>query len=169
MPTAIASRSIAASPADVWAVVGDPHHLPRWWPRVTRVEGVQDGAFTEVLAGRSGKVMRADFEIVEASPPRRVVWSQLVRGTPFEKVLLSAVTQIDLGGSAAATEVGAAATEVRIELRQELPGPWGSRAGGSRRGRVFGVARFGAPLVKRAATATLQQALDGLERVFGDA
>ncbi|HEX5308279.1 MAG TPA: SRPBCC domain-containing protein [Solirubrobacteraceae bacterium] len=165
MPTAVVSRSIAASPPQLWRVVGDPHHLPRWWPRVTRVEGVQGDAFTEVLAGRSGKVVRADFEIVDAAPPRRVVWSQQVQGTPFEKVLLSAVTQIDLDDAGSATEV-------RIELRQELPGLWGgsvSGVGGVRRGRMFGVARFGSPLVNRAATATLQQALDGLARVFGDA
>lgn len=157
MPTAVASRTLAASPAEVWAVVGDPHHLPRWWPRVTRVEGVQQDAFTEVLAGSSGKVVRADFEVVESSPPRRAVWSQLVEGTPFEKVLISAVTQVDLSSEGMGTAV-------RIELRQELPGPLGGGRGGWR----FGVARFGAPLVKRAARSTLEQALDGLARVFGD-
>ena len=34
---------------DVWQVVRDPYHLPRWWPRVQRVEGVTDEHFTEVL------------------------------------------------------------------------------------------------------------------------
>lgn len=161
MPTAVASRTVAASPQAVWALVGDPHHLPRWWPRVTRVEGVQDDAFTEVLAGRSGKVVRADFEVLEAVPPRRAVWSQLVQGTPFEKVLLSAVTQIELSAEGAGTEV-------TIELRQQLPAPWGG--GGTPLGGVgLGVARLGSPLVKRAAKATLEQALDGLARVFGDA
>lgn len=163
MPTAVASRTIAAAPRDVWEVVGDPHHLPRWWPRVTRVEGVEGDAFTEVLAGRSGKVVRADFSVLESSPQRRAVWSQLVEGTPFEKVLISAVTKIDL----AAVE-GEAGTEVRIELRQELPGPLGGPRGGPLSGLRLGVARFGSPLVKRAATATLHEALDGLARVLGD-
>jgi uncharacterized protein YndB with AHSA1/START domain len=168
MPTVAASRTIAASPQAVWDVVGDPHHLPRWWPRVTRVEGVQDNAFTEVLTGRKGKVVRADFEVVEAAAGRRVVWSQQVRGTPFEGVLRSAVTQIDLAPAGTA-----AATEVRIELRQELPGPLGGSGGGDGggglpSGRTFGLARFGSPLVKRAAARTVEQALDGLVRVFGD-
>jgi hypothetical protein len=111
-----------------------------------------------VLSGRKGKVVRADFEVLEASPPRRAVWSQLVAGTPFEKVLVSAMTQIDLSAE------GGDATEVRIELRQELSGPLGGRRGGWR----FGLARFGSPLVKRAAARTVEQALEGLVRVFGD-
>jgi uncharacterized protein YndB with AHSA1/START domain len=178
MPTVAASRTIAASPQAVWEVVGDPHHLPRWWPRVTRVEGVtltgtgDCDAFTEVLIGRKGKVVRADFEVLEQVAGRRVVWSQLVQDTPFEGVLRSAVTQIDLSPAQAGA---AAATEVRIELRQELPGPLGggagrgSAGGGLLPGRAFGLARFGSPLVKRAAARTVEQALEGLVRVFGDA
>lgn len=165
MPTAVASRTIAASPREVWALVGDPYHLPRWWPRVTRVEGVHDNAFTEVLAGRAGKVVRADFSVLEATPERRAVWSQLVEGTPFENVLRSAVTQIDLTPIA---DGGGARTEVRIELRQELPGPWGGGGGGLLAGWIRGVTRFGGPLVRRAAAATLRQALEGLARTLGD-
>lgn len=168
MPTVAASRTIAASPEAVWGLVGDPHHLPRWWPRVTRVEGVTPAqahrpeAFTEVLAGARGKVVRADFTVIETTPARRASWSQEVEGTPFEGVLRSAVTQIDL------TPVRSGeATEVRIELRQELPGPLGGARGGLS-GRMLGIARFGSPLVKRAAAATVEQALDGLVRVLGD-
>jgi uncharacterized protein YndB with AHSA1/START domain len=163
MPTAAASRTIAASPEDVWGVVGDPHHLPRWWPRVTRVEGVREDAFTQVLTGRKGKVVRADFTVVESRPEQRVVWSQEVEGTPFEGVLRSAVTQIDLKPAADRLGTG---TEVRIELRQEMPAPLGGGAGISR--AVLGISRFGSPLVKRAAAATIEQALDGLAQVFGD-
>jgi len=167
MPTAAASRTIAASPEAVWDVVGDPHHLPRWWPRVTRVEGVtlpdagDSGAFTEVLTGRKGKVVRADFTIVESRPGLLMVFSQDVEGTPFEGVLRSAVTRIDLTPVA-----DGAGTEVRIELRQEMPAPLGGGAGLSR--AVLGISRFGSPLVKRAAAATVEQALDGLAQVFGD-
>jgi len=166
VPTAAASRTIVASPQAVWDVVGDPHHLPRWWPRVTRVEGVEDGAFTEVLAGRKGKVVRADFKLVQASPPQRVVWSQRLQGTPFEGVLASAVTQIDL----APRQDGAdRLTDVRIELRQELPKPLRARSGGGMLSGVLrGVPLFGGPIVQRAAARTLEQALDGLTQVFGD-
>ena len=163
MPTAAASRTIAASPEAVWDVVGDPHHLPRWWPRVTRVEGVQAQAFTEVLTGRKGKVVRADFTVVESRPQQLVVWSQEVEGTPFEGVLRSAVTQIELKPVADGAGWG---TEVKIELRQQMPAPLGGGAGLSR--AVLGISRFGSPLVKRAATTTVEQALAGLALALGD-
>lgn len=166
MPTVAARRTIAASPETVWGVVGDPHHLPRWWPRVTRVEGVEDGAFTEVLTGRKGKVVRADFTVLESQPGLRMVWSQEVEGTPFEGVLRSAVTQIDLKP---VSDRAGSGTEVRIELSQEMPAALGGGGGGRLLGvRVHGISRFGSPLVKRAAAATVEQALDGLVRVFGD-
>lgn len=157
MPTVAATRVIAAAPEAVWGVVGDPHHLPRWWPRVARVEGVDEAGFTEVLSGKKGKVVRADFDLLESSAGRRVSWEQRVAGTPFESVLRSAVTTVEL----APIDGGAAArTSVRIELSQEL-------AGGIVSWRL-GVPRFGSPLVKRAAVSTLDEALDGLARVFGD-
>jgi uncharacterized protein YndB with AHSA1/START domain len=159
VPTVAAKRTIGAAPAPVWDVVGDPHHLPRWWPRVLRVEGVEERAFTEVLTGKRGKLVRADFDVLEANAGRRVVWAQHVGGTPFEGVLRSAVTAIDIFPAA-----GGAATDVRIELRQELAGGMGGRASW----RMLSVGPFGAPLVKRAAAGTLEQALDGLQRVFGD-
>ena len=52
MPTARVSRTIAAPPEQLWRILSDPYHLPRWWPRVTRVEDVADGAFTEVMKTR---------------------------------------------------------------------------------------------------------------------
>jgi uncharacterized protein YndB with AHSA1/START domain len=151
MPTVAASRTIAASPDAVWEMVGDPHHLPRWWPRVERVEGVEDQTFTEVLAGKNGKTVRADFALVEEVPERRLLWAQQLEGTPFSRMLRSAETEIALtervdGGAEAVTEV-------TIELRQELRGI---------------LPRLGARLIKRAASATIEEALEGLERVFGD-
>ena len=64
MPTARASRTIAAPPEQLWRILSDPYHLPRWWPRVTRVEDVVEGAFTEVMKTRRGKTVRADFDLV---------------------------------------------------------------------------------------------------------
>src|ERR687894_335749 len=40
MPTAKRAATVAAPPQEVWEVVSDPHHLPRWWPGVQRVEEV---------------------------------------------------------------------------------------------------------------------------------
>src|SRR5919112_1578797 len=34
------TREIAAPVGAVWDLVSDPHSLPRWWPKVMRVEDV---------------------------------------------------------------------------------------------------------------------------------
>lgn len=125
-------------------MVSDPHHLPRWWPRVSRVEAVEGDAFTEVLKTAKGKLVRADFTLVEVDEVgRRLVWSQELEGSPWERLLASAETEVRLmakGGD----------TDVTIELRQALTGFF---------------PRFGGFLVRRAASATLDEALDGLERI----
>jgi|ERR1039458_745560 uncharacterized protein YndB with AHSA1/START domain len=150
MPNASASRTIAAPALQLWEVISDPHHLPRWWPRVTRVEDVEDGAFTEVMKTRKGKLVRADFQLIESDENAHLIrWEQRVQGTPFARVLKSAETELRLQpGSAQATET----TEVTIELRQALNGFF---------------PRFGGYMVRRAARATLDEALDGLERIGG--
>jgi uncharacterized protein YndB with AHSA1/START domain len=156
MPTAQRSRMIAAPVEELWELLCDPHHLPRWWPRVTRVEDVEGGAFTEVMKTSKGKVVRADFELVEADEHGRSLrWRQLVQGTPFGRVLQSAETEVRLAAvspAAGTGSAGVAATEVTIELRQTLTG--------------F-LPRFGGYMVRRAAAATIDEALDGLERISG--
>ena len=126
-------------------MIGDPHHLPRWWPRVNRVEDVDGDAFTEVMTTAKGKVVRADFQLVQVEEATRLRWEQRVQGTPFANLLKSATTEVQL------TPAGAV-TEVTIELRQALNG-------------VF--SRVGAYMVNRAAARTLEGALDGLERISG--
>ena len=86
MPTASASRRIPAPAEELWRIVSDPYHLPRWWPRVTRVEAVTEEHFTEVLATQDGRSLRADFRVVESRAPERRVWEQELEGTPFERV-----------------------------------------------------------------------------------
>ena len=126
-------------------MIGDPHHLPRWWPRVNRVEDVDGDAFTEVMTTAKGKVVRADFQLVQVEEATRLRWEQRVQGTPFANLLKSASTEVRLMPAGAATEV-------TIELRQTLNGFF---------------ARFGGYMVSRAAAATIEDALDGLERIRG--
>ena len=165
MPTARASRTIALPVQELWELVRDPHHLPRWWPRVTRVEDVADGAFTEVMKTKKGKLVRADFNVVRRDEAAHTLrWEQRVAGTPFARVLAGAQTDVRLepvqtragrafaGGGASASAAGAGATRVTLELRQQLTGFF---------------PRFGVYMVRRAATATLKDALDGLERISG--
>lgn len=167
MPTAQRTRTIAASPRELWDVLGDPHHLPRWWPRVNRVEAVtlkgtgEADAFTEVLMSDKGKIVRADFKLLDTVESRRVVWAQQIENTPFARVLKSAETEIRLDD---ASGIDGPATEVTIELRQELQGFRGS---GALSLRMTGIASFGSPLVRRAAATTIEEALDGLERIVG--
>jgi uncharacterized protein YndB with AHSA1/START domain len=168
MPTTRRSRTIAAPADDLWKVVSDPHHLPRWWPRVTRVEDVQDNAFTEVLTSARGKVVRADYLLRRIEEGRAVVWEQLVEGTPFARVLSSAETELTLEPTDA-REPGRPATTVTIEIRQTLSGGEGRPTALGARSRMFGpmVPKLGGWMVRRAATATVEEALDGLERISG--
>jgi uncharacterized protein YndB with AHSA1/START domain len=146
VPTARRSRIIAASAEELWEVICDPHHLPRWWPRVNRVEDVEDGAFTEVMKTAKGKLVRADFRLVRSDErAHSLAWQQQLEGTPFARLLSSAETQVSL-------EPVAQGTSVTIELRQSLSGFF---------------PRFGGFMVRRAAAATLDEALSGLERISG--
>jgi uncharacterized protein YndB with AHSA1/START domain len=153
LPTARRSRSIPSPVDELWAIVGDPHHLPRWWPRVERVEDVLAGAFTEVMRTGKGRIVRADFELGRRDEQEYTLrWSQRVEGTPFGRVLSAAETQVSLRAQPEEEGSLTRMTEVTIELRQTLTGFF---------------PRFGGFMVRRAAAATLEEALDGLERISG--
>lgn len=145
MPVTSRSRTIAAAPEDVWRVVGDPHHLARWWPRVARVEVVGDGSFTQLLASKNGRLIRADFRIITREAPRHVAWEQEVEGTPFARILAAAHTDIALEPAA-----GTEGTRVTVELRQSLHGFF---------------SRFGGFMVSRATRTLLDEALASLEEI----
>ena len=53
--TVEASGVLLASPADVWKLVGEPYHLPDWWPGYQGVQpdrrGLADGARWEITRG----------------------------------------------------------------------------------------------------------------------
>jgi uncharacterized protein YndB with AHSA1/START domain len=131
---------VAAAPPTVWQTVADPHQLPRWWPRVERVEGVDGRGFTEVLRSDKGAVVRADFRIAVKHKPTAIGWTQDLDGTPFARLLRSSETRITLAAS------GAGATTVELRLDQKL----------------HGVSRLGGFLVRRAARRQLDDALAAL-------
>jgi uncharacterized protein YndB with AHSA1/START domain len=145
VPTVRRSRTLRATPEEVWAIVGDAYHLPRWWPRVTRVESVDDGAFTQVLTTAKGVPVRADFRIVESAAPRVRRWAQQLVGTPFERVLAASEVEVRIERD------GDAATRVAMSLVQ----------------RLRGMAVLGSFLVRRAGRRQLDGALDGLEALVG--
>jgi carbon monoxide dehydrogenase subunit G len=140
--SARASVVVAAPRDNVWAVVGDPHRLPEWWPGVSRVEAVSERGFTAVMPTRSGRGMRLDFRLA-TEPESAVTWELELPGTPFERVLTQWMTNVRL------TQDGPG-TRVEIDERQEL------------RGRL----RLGALLQRRAARRRMREAAAGLRELF---
>src|SRR5919202_4033297 len=138
MPTVARKRTVAGDPDAVWRVVADPYHLPRWWPRVERVEDATPEAWTTVMRSSSGRAVRADYTRTEARRPRRLAWRQEIEETPFERVFAAAATELTLRPDDAGT---------RIELRAVQ--------------RLRGRSRFGGFLARRAARRQLDAALDG--------
>ena len=116
LPTVRRARTLSATPEELWAIVGDAYHLPRWWPRVTRVEGVEGDAFTQVLTTPKGVPVRADFQVVESAAPAVRRWEQQLVNTPFERLLAASSVEIRL------ERAGDAATRVAITLTQRMRG-----------------------------------------------
>jgi uncharacterized protein YndB with AHSA1/START domain len=90
------TRTVPAPVEDVWRVAADPHHLPRWWPLCERVESVDATAWTSVLRSDRGKIVRADYRVVEHDPPRRRAWTLELAGGPFERLLSEHRTELSL-------------------------------------------------------------------------
>ena len=143
MPTTKRSRTVSAPPDAVWRVVGDPSHLPRWWPKVQRVENVREGEFTMVFGTSKGRPVRADYRVTEIEPPRHRRWEQVVEGSPFERF-------VSAFGVAADVEPADAGTRVMLVVFQKLRG----------------MSRFGGLLAKRGMARQLDEALDGLEALL---
>ena len=149
MPRARRSRQNGAEPLAVWKVVSDPYHLTRWWPKVARVEGVQERRrgtgtlWTKVLRTQSGRDVRADYRCLYSKEPSSYAWEQEIDDSPFAKVFRSAVTRIEL-------EPAQGGTQVTIEANQKLRG----------------MSRLGGFMVRRATAAQLDEALTSLQQLF---
>jgi len=138
-------RHIAAPASALWAVITDPYHMPRWWPNTQRVENVSQGepaerSWTQVLETRDGRGVRADYHCVDSTDGERYVFEQTLEGTPFERFVKRARTEIELK-----PENGE--TEVKMSLDR----------------RLRGLSRLGSPMMRRAIGRQLNEALAGLE------
>ena len=143
-------RTIAAPVGEVWKLVSDPYALPRWWPRTTRVENVDDktggrrSRWTKVLETAEGRGVRADFRCLSAAENERYVWEQELEGTPFERHLKASRVEVGL------KDRGGGETAISLSSVQTLRG----------------MSRLGSPMMRRAQGAILDQALDGIERAL---
>lgn len=139
------TRTIEAPLGDVWKLVSDPYSLPRWWPRVSRVENV-DGKggrrarWTKVLETSEGRGVRADFRCISSAERERYVWEQELEGTPFERYMKALQVEVRLREQGDGTEVG-------LTEEQSLKG----------------MSKLGSPLMRRARGDVLDEALDGIE------
>jgi uncharacterized protein YndB with AHSA1/START domain len=144
VPKVSRSRTIEASPDRVWDLVSDPHNLPRWWPRIVRVEDVQGkgdrARWTAVLETERGTGVRADYRCSGSTSRSRFAWEQDLDGTPFERIL----------------------RESRVEIRMEPEGEAATKVRLSSEERLRGLSRLGSSMMKGATRRRLDEALDGI-------
>ena len=143
-------RTIAAPVGEVWKLISDPYNLPRWWPRVARVENVdrKDGGrrsqWTKVLQTAEGRGVRADYRCLSSAENERYVWEQELEGTPFARHLRSSSVEVGLRGDGEQTEVELSSVQV-----------------------MRGMSRLGSPLLRRGQGEILDEALNGIEGALG--
>jgi uncharacterized protein YndB with AHSA1/START domain len=148
VPSVSRRRTIAAPVGEVWKLISDPYNLPRWWPRVGRVENVDDkggrrSQWTKVLETSEGRGVRADFRCLSSAENERYVWEQQLEGSPFAKHLRSSEIEIHLSAEGEGTEV-------ELTSNQTLRG----------------MSRLGSPLMRSGQGEILDEALDGLEEAL---
>lgn len=149
MPRVFRRRTVGAPLDDVWKLVSDPYSLPRWWPRTSRVENVEQrgsgrrSQWTKVLETAQGRGVRADYRCLSSAEPERYVWEQELEGTPFARHLKASRVEIALRGAEEGTEVTLSSVQT-----------------------MRGMSRLGSPMMRRGQGAILEEALDGIERAL---
>jgi uncharacterized protein YndB with AHSA1/START domain len=149
MPRINRRRTIAAPPEEVWRLISDPHSLPRWWPRVSRVENVEQKSggrrsqWTKVLETAEGRGVRADYRCLSSAESERYVWEQQLEGTPFARHLRSSQIEIALRPDGGGTQVDLSSVQT-----------------------LKGMSRLGSPMMRRGQGEILDEALDGIERAL---
>jgi uncharacterized protein YndB with AHSA1/START domain len=142
-------RTIAAPVDEVWDLISDPYNLPRWWPRTSRVEGVdrkpegKRSQWTKVLETAEGRGVRADYRCLSSAEGERYVWEQQLADSPFERHLRSSVVEIGLQAEGEATAVSLTSDQ-----------------------KLRGMSRLGSPMMRGGQGKILEQALDGLEQAL---
>ena len=151
MPRVTRRRTVEATVPEVWKLVSDPYALPRWWPRVSRVEDVDQRSggrrsqWTKVLETNHGRGVRADYRCVSSAENERYVWEQQLENSPFAKHLKDSRVEIELRA------VGEGETRVVMSSSQTMRG----------------MSRLGSWMMRKGQRDILDGALDGLEEALG--
>jgi uncharacterized protein YndB with AHSA1/START domain len=146
MPRVTRRRTISAPVPEVWSLVSDPYSLPRWWPRTSRVENVEQKSggrrsqWTKVLETSEGRGVRADFRCLSSAENERYVWEQELEGTPFARHLRSSRIEVALREADGGTQVDLSSVQT-----------------------LKGMSRLGSPMMRRGQGEILDEALDGIE------
>jgi uncharacterized protein YndB with AHSA1/START domain len=149
VPRVSRRRTIAAPVSEVWDLVSDPYNLPRWWPRVSRVENVdvkpgnRRSQWTKVLETAEGRGVRADFRCLSSAENERYVWEQQLEGTPFAKHLRRSEIEVRLRPEGGATAIALTSAQT-----------------------LRGMSRLGSPMRRSGQGKILDQALEGIERAL---
>ena len=78
--TLVITRMLNAPRELVWKMFSDPYHLAQWWGprgytnRVEKLDFRTGGKWLHVMIGPDGKELPTDNDIVEVTPPRRIVF-----------------------------------------------------------------------------------------------
>ncbi|MBS1886939.1 MAG: SRPBCC family protein [Actinobacteria bacterium] len=150
MPRVTRRRTVDAPVAQVWKLVSDPYALPRWWPRVSRVEDVdarsggRRSQWTKVLETQHGRGVRADYRCISAAENERYVWEQQLEGSPFARHLKDSRVDVELHG------MGEGETRVVLTSSQTMRG----------------MSRLGGWMMRKGQRDILDAALDGIERAL---
>lgn len=140
---------VQAPLSEAWDLVSDPYNLPRWWPRVSRVENVEQrgsgrrSQWTKVLETSEGRGVRADYRCVSAAENERYVWEQELEGTPFARHLRVSRVEVALREAEGGTQIDLSSVQT-----------------------MKGMSRLGSPMLRRGQGAILDEALDGIERAL---
>ena len=150
MPRVTRRRTVAAPVDEVWDLVSDPYALPRWWPRVSRVEDVdarqagRRSQWTKVLETNHGRGVRADYRCVSSAENERYVWEQQLENSPFAKHLKDSRVEIELHAA------GERETRVVMSSSQTMRG----------------MSRLGSWVMRKGQRDILDGALNGLEEAL---
>ena len=78
--TLVITRHLKAPRDLVWKMFSDPYHLAQWWGpkgftnRVDKLDFRTGGSWLHVMIGPDGKEYPTDNDILEVTPPERIVF-----------------------------------------------------------------------------------------------